>query len=228
MEWLAARLRLGQDDTAADPREVKVWVSLCLGFFFLLRISEIEAIQFEDVQPRKSDQWHHQWTEAEAASILIRGSKTDQLNLGCIRTMHRVGGVFCPVGAMKLWSTVCSTSPDHEKLGVLRTDIQMWLRCAAGADGIPADRIGTHSLRVGGATALFNAGYDLTMIQRFGRWSSAAFHGYLWDTFGATKGAATAMTRTYGKLHAGILNHCAEVDLRQATTSGRRVSFGEV
>ena len=228
MEWLGRHMKLGQDGSPADPRDIRVWIAICLGYFFLLRISEVEELQYEDVQPRKGDEWYHQWTGADAASVLIRGSKTDQFNLGCIRTMHRAGGVFCPVGVMKLWSTLCSADPGCEKLRVRREDIQLWLRLAAAEEGIPVDRVGTHSLRVGGATALFNAGYDLGMIQRFGRWSSAAFHGYLWDTFGATKGASAAMTSAYGKLHAGILTQCAEVDLRRTATAGRRVSFGDM
>ena len=81
---------------------------------------------------RVQDKWHHQWTGADAASVLIRGSKIDQLNLGCIRTMHRVGGIFCPVGAMKLWSKICSMDPRMEELGVSRLHTQRWLRsCTA-------------------------------------------------------------------------------------------------
>ena len=124
LEWLASKMRLGQNRTRIDVHEARVWIAICLGCFFLLRISEVEAIRVEDVQPRVQDKWHHQWTGADAASVLILGSKTDQLNLGCIRTMHRVGGIFCPLGAMKLWREICSTNPRMEKLSVSRPDIQ--------------------------------------------------------------------------------------------------------
>ena len=43
MEWLAKRLWLGQDGT--DPvQQVRVWVAICLGYFFLLRISEVACV----------------------------------------------------------------------------------------------------------------------------------------------------------------------------------------
>ncbi len=83
---------------------------------------------------------------------------------------------------------------EFQKLNVKRETLEGWLRAAAAANGLPVDRVGTHSLRVGGATALYNAGWELAAVQRFGRWASGAFHGYLWDSREGSRGIAAAMT----------------------------------
>ena len=48
-------------------------------------------------------------------------------------------------------------------------------------EGFPSERYGSHSLRVGGATALYHAGVPVEVIKRYGRWVSDCFQGYLWD-----------------------------------------------
>ena len=118
----------------------------------------------------------------DSVTVLISRSKTDQYNLGCLRTQSRVGGIMCPVGAIKAWAEAHGTNPATPIAGsgngaIHRNLVQAWLRTAAGASGVPPARIGTHSLRIGGATALHRAGWELAQIQRFGRWSSDAFSG---------------------------------------------------
>ena len=54
------------------------------------------------------------------------------------------------------------------------------MQWAAGENGIPTSVVNTHSLRAGGATALFSAGVDWVAIQRRGRWKSFVFHQYIW------------------------------------------------
>ena len=87
-----------------------------------------------------------------------------------------------------------------------RNSIQAWLRAAARQCGLPPERIGTHSIRGGGATALVAAGWSQEAARRFGRWTSeAAFRGYLWDTFADTEGLAGRMVQARSSLHAGAL-----------------------
>eukprot|EP00435_Cladocopium_sp_Y103_P071483 s29_g37.t1 len=62
-----------------------------------------------------------------------------------------------------------------------RLEIQHFLQTAAGGVGLPRDRFLSHSLRVGGATALFQATSDIELVKRLGRWSSSAVHRYLQD-----------------------------------------------
>ena len=70
-----------------------------------------------------------------------------------------------------------------------REDIQKVLKKAAAAVGLPAERFMTHSLRVGGASALYHAVNDVEIVKRWGRWSSTAFHRYLWEPQRTGEGA---------------------------------------
>ena len=45
--------------------------------------------------------------------------------------------------------------------------------------GLNPEEFGTHSMRIGGATALFAAGADPTVIRTMGRWSSDIYRLYV-------------------------------------------------
>ena len=49
-------------------------------------------------------------------------------------------------------------------------------------------RVGAHSLRIGGATAMYHVVGDLQIVRRFGRWSSDTFH--LWESHEPAEGTA--------------------------------------
>ena len=74
-----------------------------------------------------------------------------------------------------------------------RVHIQAVLTRAAVAMGHAPDRIGSHSLRFGGASALWAAFHDSAVVKRWGRWASDCFHGYLWEGRDGAKGVASAM-----------------------------------
>ncbi|EGZ19599.1 hypothetical protein PHYSODRAFT_435673, partial [Phytophthora sojae] len=57
-------------------------------------------------------------------------------------------------------------------------DLVSALKHAAERVGHEPDSYGSHSLRSGGASALFNAGYDSLAIKLFGRWRSDAVERY--------------------------------------------------
>ena len=76
---------------------------------------------------------------------------------------------------------------------VHRSQIMAWIAWAAAEEGYPADRYGSHSLRVGGATALYHAGMPVEIIKRYGRWVSDCFQGYLWEGNEDSKGLAAKM-----------------------------------
>ena len=83
---------------------------------------------------------------------------------------------------------------------VRRSDIQELLEIAAiAADRSPTE-VGTHSLRIGGATAMYHAVDDLQKVRRLGRWSSDCFHVYLWESHKPMKGVATGMARDQSEL----------------------------
>ena len=59
--------------------------------------------------------------------------------------------------------------------------------------GAHAKDVGTHSLRIGGASALYAKFGDTALVQRWGRWKSDAFHSYLWEASSMAKGVAESM-----------------------------------
>ena len=65
------------------------------------------------------------------------------------------------------------------------------------ADGTrpPLARLSSHSLRAGGATALFASGASATLIAQLGRWASDAYLGYCRLTAAVTRGVSALMMR---------------------------------
>lgn len=57
-------------------------------------------------------------------------------------------------------------------------DVVQAIKAAAAAVGEDPKNFGSHSLRSGGATALFNAGVDSLVVKKFGRWRSDAVERY--------------------------------------------------
>ena len=82
-----------------------------------------------------------------------------------------------------------------------REDVQKVLKKAATAVGLPSERFMTHSLRVGGASALYHAVNDVEIVKRWGRWSSTAFHRYLWDSSEQARDLASRMARDEASIH---------------------------
>jgi hypothetical protein len=76
------------------------------------------------------------------------------------------------------------------------------VRHAATADklhlaGFDLKRIGSHSLRSGGAVNLKLNGYDHDIIQKLGRWSSKTYLHYIQNSIGElTAGVAASMATT--------------------------------
>eukprot|EP00435_Cladocopium_sp_Y103_P075122 s366_g54.t1 len=134
-------------------------------------------------------------TDPEEVTIQFRRTKVDQLSFGDAKTLKATGRRFlCPVEALfrmrRFWPgrfQNCSKDSSEPLFqwasgGVLkRLEIQHLLQKAAHGVGLPRDRFLSHSLRVGGATALYQATSDIELVKRLGRWSSSAVHRYLQD-----------------------------------------------
>jgi hypothetical protein len=70
------------------------------------------------------------------------------------------------------------------------------------AQGYSLSRIGSHSLRSGGAMHLKLAGYDNDIIQKLGRWSSNTYLTYIQTQIGQlTAGVAERMTNVNLQFH---------------------------
>ena len=80
---------------------------------------------------------------------------------------------------------------------VMNRDFMSALLKGAGIDcGIPAADVATHSLRIGGATAMFaTRKYTDDEVRRFGRWRSDCWRRYVYAAREVVRGLSAAMSR---------------------------------
>ena len=78
-----------------------------------MSIGEAMDLRFGSVQPRRGGAFVDNWASADGVSVLISGSKTDQYNLGCVRTHGRAGGLLCPVMAARMWTAIPHARTDR-------------------------------------------------------------------------------------------------------------------
>ncbi|KDO25559.1 hypothetical protein SPRG_22230 [Saprolegnia parasitica CBS 223.65] len=142
---------------------------------------EVGDVQFLDAkdQPAKYQE------DIKVVQFHIRGSKTDQAGRGVhLRISPSPAAWLCPVAA-------ALTLMQHAKANNFTTSTKLCsisttetLSCAAVSSEIKQaaaacqedpSHYSTHSLRSGGATALFRGGVPDLAIQKFGRWSSDAY-----------------------------------------------------
>ena len=140
-------------------------------------------------------------------------TKTDQRAFGTYRAHFRANDPLCVVQALiRLWEVFPERFGEgaeaHLPLfrwgdGKLlhREEVQKALQEAAGAVGLPAERFRPHSLRIGGASALYHATGEIETVKRFGCWSSSAFHEYLWDSAEQYQGIAEKMAKDVATIH---------------------------
>ena len=77
---------------------------------------------------------------------------------------------------------------------VTRGELRGLLGEAGVVHGLPWEVTGTHSLRCGGASALYHfSGGNQPLVKRLGRWSSEAVEGYVWEDRLLTQGLSGGM-----------------------------------
>ncbi len=105
---------------------------------------------------------------------------------------------------------------------LLRSVVQAWLERAAVAVGLPPSRFGSHSLRIGGATALYHLCREVETVKRFGRWASSSFSLYLWEAVDAAKDLSAGMVASEGNLEA---SHGLGAEVAKQQQAKRKVRF---
>ena len=75
---------------------------------------------------------------------------------------------------------------EHERKPLRSQQVLGWTRTLMRSIGEQPEHFGTHSYRIGGATALFAAGADTTVIRTMGRWSSDIYRLYVRACFSQT------------------------------------------
>ena len=180
-----------------------MWGVLVLQYFFLGRGGEFWAtdnaktgtdqaksdhrIQWKDVvlQDRHGKTVHFsEPSKVHKVQITFNHAKADQQGRGDVITLGASGHPeMCPVRAAIMALKARSTWKPKQPTGALSGGIKAslitsLLKKAAAAEGVDPDRIAGHSVRIGYATALFEAGYDELVIRLAGRWSSEAVARY--------------------------------------------------
>ncbi len=144
----------------------------------LLRVSEIAALEVADI-----DWGSSLGSPASGSTVAVRRSKTDQEGEGAVLylgkpTTRRVrewleaarideGPLFRPVSKSGLVSARALSARSVRQIIKDRAE-------AAGVEG----RVSGHSLRVGAAQSLAQAGASLVEMQQAGRWESPSMPGH--------------------------------------------------
>ena len=216
LSWLAEHL--SPTRFAADAL---LWAAVCLGFFFLLRASEFLEVGYR--LPHRGLAGRHlvlqkqgrpisrqELGTADELVITVQSSKTDIFNKGESRNHFKVPeeephSSLCVVKAVE---TLFHHFPDRMPGGIdqdmpalteldgklmTRETVQTALQMAARALGFNEARLGSHSLRFGGASALWAAYHDSGLVRRWGRWASDTFQSYIWEGRKGSQGVAAAM-----------------------------------
>jgi len=138
-----------------------------------------------DVRFKLGGKYVSDWSQADEVQITIKASKTDQYREGARRSLTVSGEPICIVEALKKLFSATPTLSDSAPLfvnprqGMLtRAFISEVLKSAARDLGHTTTGLSSHSLRGGGATALWNAGRTTEEICYLGRWKSDSWKIY--------------------------------------------------
>ena len=211
LQWIGRQVDYGKSKEGS-----LMFAAVCFGYFFLLRASEYLCVGYN--QPDKGlrgqdvnlkvngkDCTLQNIREADEIVLTIRSSKTDIYNRGEIRNHFRSENEVCPVkAAVALFLNYPQRfEGGSDALGPLfRTDddkllprgaVQSMIERSAKALGLPDGDLGTHSLRFGGALAIWAAYEESALVKRWGRWASDSYQTYLWDSRKASQDVAKKM-----------------------------------
>ena len=214
---------LGLRKLKRDKDRLVLRAAVLFGFYFRCRASEYlcsgrpdydKVARGLDMALRWSQQRRERWPER--LDVQFRKTKTDQLAFGCARTHYRVDGAGQAICVVRAMRELRRAFPEHFDGGgeawrpvfrwaaaglVRREEIQKILEAAAEAVGLPRSRFRSHSLRIGGASAMLHGTRQFDLVKRFGRWSSDAVHVYPHDNAEQTRGLAAPVARDKSAVH---------------------------
>ena len=223
LKWIGEHLAAGSQsfgELRVDCRMLKA--ALLTAWFYMLRAKEFAdssgvdpdmIVRGVDVSLTTEGQQVAKNQEVEEMTLQFRKTKADQSAFGTCKTMLRTNVEHvCVVQAMVEFKEVAPRRFEGSEAllplfrwasgGVLkRLEIQNILQKSAKAVGLPADRFQSHSLRIGGASALFQATGEVEVVKRTGRWSSGAVHRYLHDDGDVLKGLSKKMANVSQFVH---------------------------
>ncbi|OWZ05007.1 hypothetical protein PHMEG_00022983, partial [Phytophthora megakarya] len=191
------------------PRQRLVWGCLLIGYFFLLRRSEFLKIGksyhfyclkrrnafFSDDEGRRTS-----YKLATSVTVGLEGAKNDQFGRGSWRTMSASGNkTLCPIQGLRhvlqARKLLRQEVNPHLCAGLTVQSVVQVIKSTARRIGVPAAKYSSHSIRIGGATALASAGASKIAIKFIGRWLSDCFEEYPRHAASSSKGLSRLMIR---------------------------------
>ena len=149
--------------------------------------------------------------------VMMQGkSKADQDGQGNIANAFASDDELCPV---RLLRKAHRLNPRHfkQKRSFLLTrrdgrvvsgkDLVTALRKGGARRGVPEKALSAISLRAGGASAMWHAGYSVDEIKRRGRWASECWRVYVWSGRERAKDMAARMLGTTFTLMASLARY---------------------
>lgn len=192
LQWTDVEIMARQAEREDSPQGKRDAAIIRLMSDGLLRISEVCAVQYEDIESKKD----------ESGILTIRHSKTDQDGKGA--TMFLGKPTMAAIARYREHTGICEGALfrrmwSNGRLGdsaitvnAVR-DIIKARAHAAGVDGY----ISGHSLRVGSAQSLAEKGATLVQLQNAGRWSDSQMPAHYTRKEQAAKGAIARLK--YGR-----------------------------
>jgi len=215
-----------------DRLDLEVWddlivaIALVMMFLFLMRSREAlrkgklpDAKQCVRVHMvlmiRAGEEVKGEEVQGADEVVLMQGfSKTDPNGQGSVANVHVADGFeLCLVGLLKRGHRM---NPVHFSHGenflltmsdgkVLNRDVvSSWLSEAGEALGAPKNALAVISLRSGGASAMWDAGFGAEEIKKRGRWRSEVWRSYVWDGHDRAKDLASRMLGSSFSLMASL------------------------
>ena len=165
--------------------------AISIAYFGCLRGGELSYPSIRSYNPRRNLTLSDISIHNNSIVLLLKQSKTDQLGVGSRVIIGETKQEFCPVKLARRFLQYKQNAPQSDaafrlKDGSLltRPRLQTILRKSLTMLNLPAQHFGTHSLRIGSATAAAEAGVPVDTIKTMGRWSSDCYQrdrSHLWD-----------------------------------------------
>ena len=214
LKWIGKRMATGAEsfgELKVDCRMVHA--AMVTGWFFMLRAREFAdsngvdqemILRGQDVSLTTRGQGDEE--DPQEVTMQFRKTKADQEAFGTCKTMLKTTALhrLREVAPRRFGSGPESHLPLFRWAsgGVIkRLEIQNLLQRAAKALGLPAERFQSHSLRIGGASALYQATGEIEVVKRTGRWTSSAVQRYLHDSGDVLSGLAKKMAEVDQHVH---------------------------
>jgi hypothetical protein len=232
IRWLVSRLNLEETD------ELLVAIALVMMFLFLLRSREAlrkgaspdgkQCLRGKNVVlAHKGKVLRGNDIQKADEVVLMQGaSKTDPNGQGSVANVFEApGDELCLVSLMKRLhrqqprrfeadDNFFFTLSDGRVLH--RDVVAASLREAAEAFGLPKEAVAVISLRSGGASAMWDAGYTAEEVKRRGRWASDCYQVYIWDGHDRSKDVASRMLNSKFSLMASLATYRRQEEERRA------------